>query len=351
MIVEDEWDVIISGAGPGGSLAAYKLALAGLKVLLLERRRLPRDKTCSGILSQPALKILEKELQENVPEGLCVWPHKGKGLKVFMPQAKDFSITGSAFFNVYRRDFDYWLNLKASSRGVTLWSQAELISLVEKEGLIEVKVRYRDHKNRKMAYKDLKSNSLIAAEGGNSRVRKILYPNEKQIFAFAYQEYWTGEMDLDPEYFHAFFLPRLASFYNWCNQKEDLLIVGTGAIEKKTLLENQEKFIKYLKDSHGLQLGKKIRTEACYQGNLVVSRNADNYKLGRGRVLLIGEAAGFLDILGEGIPVALKSGKEAANAIIESKGEDLLDIYQDKIKGMIKRLIDNYNMFKENFNR
>ena len=43
------YDVIVSGAGPGGSMAAMKCAQQGLKVLLLERQALPRDKVCTGM--------------------------------------------------------------------------------------------------------------------------------------------------------------------------------------------------------------------------------------------------------------------------------------------------------------
>lgn len=44
-------DVIVVGAGPAGSVAAWALAEAGHTVLLLDRRRFPRDKACGeGIL-------------------------------------------------------------------------------------------------------------------------------------------------------------------------------------------------------------------------------------------------------------------------------------------------------------
>lgn len=42
------WDVVVVGAGPAGASAAYAAAVAGRKVLLLEKAELPRYKTCGG---------------------------------------------------------------------------------------------------------------------------------------------------------------------------------------------------------------------------------------------------------------------------------------------------------------
>ena len=51
-------DVIVVGAGPSGSTAAYYLAQAGLNVLLLEKSRFPRDKVCGDGLTPRAVKSL-----------------------------------------------------------------------------------------------------------------------------------------------------------------------------------------------------------------------------------------------------------------------------------------------------
>src|SRR5215469_13244766 len=53
------FDVVIIGAGPSGSTAAYYLAKEGLHVLLLDKFNFPRDKTCGDGLTPRALQILE----------------------------------------------------------------------------------------------------------------------------------------------------------------------------------------------------------------------------------------------------------------------------------------------------
>lgn len=52
------YDVIVVGAGPGGSAAAYKLACRGVKVGVFEQKPLPRYKPCGGYLSLKIDQIL-----------------------------------------------------------------------------------------------------------------------------------------------------------------------------------------------------------------------------------------------------------------------------------------------------
>ena len=54
----DDADVIVVGAGPAGSAAAYYCASAGLNVLLLEKAAFPRDKVCGDGLTPRAVKEL-----------------------------------------------------------------------------------------------------------------------------------------------------------------------------------------------------------------------------------------------------------------------------------------------------
>jgi len=48
------WDVVVVGAGPAGASAAYAAAVAGRRVLLLEKAELPRYKTCGGGIIGPS---------------------------------------------------------------------------------------------------------------------------------------------------------------------------------------------------------------------------------------------------------------------------------------------------------
>ncbi|HET8790869.1 MAG TPA: NAD(P)/FAD-dependent oxidoreductase [Modicisalibacter sp.] len=53
-----EWDVIVVGAGVAGSVSAYRLARRGLSVLLVEKSAWPRDKVCGGCVNVATLQAL-----------------------------------------------------------------------------------------------------------------------------------------------------------------------------------------------------------------------------------------------------------------------------------------------------
>ena len=55
-----DWDVIVIGAGPAGSVAARQIALLGRRVLLLDKKRFPRRKICGACLNHSAVELLEQ---------------------------------------------------------------------------------------------------------------------------------------------------------------------------------------------------------------------------------------------------------------------------------------------------
>jgi geranylgeranyl reductase family protein len=52
------YDAAVVGAGPAGSTAAYRLAAAGLRVLLVDKATFPRDKPCGGGVTLRAARLL-----------------------------------------------------------------------------------------------------------------------------------------------------------------------------------------------------------------------------------------------------------------------------------------------------
>ena len=66
-VSDPEWDVIVVGAGPAGSICAEHLALKGHRVLLLERDHTPGAcANCTGIIGEEAFEVFD------LPRGLVV---------------------------------------------------------------------------------------------------------------------------------------------------------------------------------------------------------------------------------------------------------------------------------------
>src|SRR4051794_22635428 len=92
------FDVAIVGAGPAGSTAAYRLATAGRRVLLVDRARFPRDKPCGGGVTLRAARLLPfsidpvvEDVVQRVELGLR-YGHRctrtGRGPLVYMTQRR-----------------------------------------------------------------------------------------------------------------------------------------------------------------------------------------------------------------------------------------------------------------------
>lgn len=73
-LYSDCWDVVVIGAGPAGALASLDLARRGVKVLLVEKRSLPRWKVCGACFNSQAQAALHAVGQGHLLESLAGQP-------------------------------------------------------------------------------------------------------------------------------------------------------------------------------------------------------------------------------------------------------------------------------------
>ena len=147
----------------------------------------------------------------------------------------------------------------------------------------------------------------------------------------AYQNYYEGASDLDPCFYHGFLESRFGEVYAWFNVKDGLQIFGTAARKGAKIYPYLSEYTKMLENSFGLKLKKLVRKTGCLGNDMCTT---GRFYLGNGKVLLVGEAAGFLNAFGEGISCALSTGLFAAEAITKGikSGNDALAIYDELTK-------------------
>ena len=336
----EEYDVIVVGSGPGGAITAKKLAENGIKTLLIERKELPRPKICSGLVSERSKKILKPECGD-IPLMLCGKPKMLKGFRVKLPDEPDFREIKDPFYNVRRSSFDFWLTMKAFDAGATILDGTSLLDFGTinegKRELLEITTNRKSETSEENNLSKFRTKILIGADGSYSRVRKKLFSEYQPDYSLTYAEYWTGTHDLDPDYFYGFMEPRLSDFYTGFHQK-DYMIVATTSRDPKNIKPLMMECYEYFEEAYGLKRGKMVFREACLTN---LSSLKLYYRFGKGRVVLIGDAAGLMDFMGEGIPAALQSGLNCAETLLSIDLEnptELQDTYRKNLKKLLKSI-------------
>ena len=123
-----EWDVVVIGAGPGGSVTAREAARQGLRTLLIEARAFPRLKVCGGCLNPRALRVLSTVGLQSLVDELHGEPIRGLSLQS-VGRSADLVLPEG--LSVTRHRLDAALSQAASTAGVTV--VAETTATVEPE--------------------------------------------------------------------------------------------------------------------------------------------------------------------------------------------------------------------------
>lgn len=322
-----DYDVIVVGAGPGGSTAARLCAKSGLKTLIIEKENLPRYKPCGGCLSLKTINQLQFDigpLVENIIYGAK-----------FSYRFKDQFVIKSKnpiAFLIMRDRFDKFLTDKAIQSGSELLEGVKVMGVKEGNRGVFVKISKGD---------GLFSKYLIGADGPNSIVaRSILQNGEKgptNGIAIESEIPFDESINFPKDELQLVHLDfgQVPIGYGWVFPKKEYISIGIGSMfkeEEKTSIRRY--FDSFLSGLGYIPKEKDLR----YWGHPLASFYSENQRVSKGRILLVGDAANLMDPLqGEGIYYAIYSGMLAAHAILESieKGISACGLYQENINNKI----------------
>jgi geranylgeranyl reductase family protein len=323
MAMNRDYDVIVVGAGPGGSTAARLCARAGLKTLLIEKERLPRYKSCGGCLSLKTARLLGFDLS-TVIENVVY------GVKFTYRLRDSFSIQSRepVAFLVMRDSFDQFLVERALKEGAEILEGEKLAGARERDGCVEVETSKGER---------LRCQYLIGADGAGSTVAKsfsLLPPGGAGVgFGVESEIPYERAVGFSPKEAHLIHLDfgGIPNGYGWVFPKRGGLSIGIGAMSPGGKKVNPRPYFSTFPRGLAYLDGGRINVT----GHSLPPFYSEGQKVSQGNVLLVGDAAHLMDPLqGEGMFYAVRSGILAAEAILKSKEEGISpsDLYQDSVR-------------------
>ena len=287
----EPWDVIVVGAGPAGSTAARVAGEAGAHVLLLDRARFPRYKTCGGGITGFALKAMPDAARGAFEAEITDFGLSRRGRDRVMLHA-DEPFLGM----VQREDFDQLLVDAAVAAGAVFRDGAAVRGLAEDDDGVTVR----------LADEELRARVVVGADGSNGRTSGYVGVEfagsdlglEVELAASGNEWSTTALFDWGAD----------RGAYAWLFPKRDTLTIGV--IQRTGLPDATRAYLELWLRQLGLAGATRLRES----GHLTRWRSRRS-PLRRGSVLVAGEAAGLLEPwTREGISFALRSGAMAGAA-------------------------------------
>jgi geranylgeranyl reductase len=300
-----QFDAIVVGGGPSGATAANDLALAGHKVMLLDRAG--RIKPCGGAVPPRMLKDFDVPI-----DLLCTTANSAR---MISPNNRkvDMPVGEGGFVGMVDRDvFDEWLRVRATQNGATRIDGT--FEALERDSDGSAVIAYRPKGSpRGSEPVRVRTKVVIGCDGGNSGVARASLPeSDKPNFVAAYHEV----IESPPEGFNGFEGNRCdvfyqgkhsPDFYAWVFPHGDKTSVGVGSAVKGFELR---KAVANLREELGMTDFKTVRVEGA-PIPLKPRKRWDNGK----DVVVAGDAAGTVaPASGEGIYYAMYGGRVAAEA-------------------------------------
>jgi len=304
-----DYDTVVAGAGPAGIMAARQAAKRG-RVLLVDSSALPRDKSCGGMLNEHAQRFLASFA--DVPNELVLGPTHVKFR--YWDWDRDLrKATQLTFLNVDRKGFDEWL-VSLLPNNVDIAGGTRLTDFADDPDGVIATLKNGGSPDC------VTCRMLVGADGARSAVRRGLGVGSVATYV-TLQDFVRLEGELEP-YFDCIYMRSIGDCYaySYIVPKGRTAIVGSVYYpHTKRPHEKQDLTLEILRERLP-QLGESVKREASVALSV---RDPRDVVAGLGRVLLAGEAGGFMSpTSGEGISYAMNSGSLAGEAIVSSTDPD-----------------------------
>ncbi len=329
--IEYDADVVIVGAGPGGSTAAYHLAQAGLDVIVCEKSEFPREKVCGDGLTPRAVKqLIAMGIDTSASNG---WIRNhglrilGGGMRIEIPWP-DLASYPSYGLVRPRQDFDEVLARAAQKAGAQLHEQTPVIGPLrdERTGRV-IGVEAKDGERYTAPV-------TLVADGNSSRLSLQLdrQRREDRPMGVAYRRYFTSPRH-DDDWLESWLElwdgkpgeSRLLPGYGWVFGVGDgtsnvgLGILNTSDAFGRTDYRHMlDRWLASLPEEWGFVEANATgptRGAALPMGFNRVPHYADG-------AMLVGDAGGMVNPMnGEGIAYAMESGRLAAELVAQALAE------------------------------
>jgi menaquinone-9 beta-reductase len=332
-VTDNDADVIVVGAGPGGSSTAYHLARHGVRVLLLEKSEFPREKVCGDGLTPRGTKQLLRMGIDVSPE--AGWLHNkglrciGGGMRLELPWPELASTPNYGLVRT-RMDFDDILAKQAVKAGAELRTGVSVSGPVLDDQSDRVVGVSAETENGPATFR---APLVVSADGVSGRFPLALglAKREDRPMGVAVRRYYRSAVKADDDYLESWLELRskegggdLLPGYGWIFGLGDGRVnVGLGVLNSSTAY-GKTNYRRMLTDwltstPPDWQLDEEHADGSILGAALPMGFNrVPHYTRG---VLLVGDSGGMVNPFnGEGIPYAMESGELAAEVVAQALG-------------------------------
>ncbi|MCA3748097.1 MAG: NAD(P)/FAD-dependent oxidoreductase [Rubrobacter sp.] len=311
----ERYDLIVVGAGPGGSSTAYHAARSGLRTLLLDRQRFPRDKPCGdGLMPHAAAELALMGLGGWLEEG-----HHGAftGFTIYsetavLRQKVPPTLNGPRGYVVRRKETDARVAGRAREAGAELLEETRAVRLLRSSSGAVAGVEAERSGERVGFAAPL----VVVADGVGGFAADGMKAHQNAV---ARRQYFRGVSGPEREHLQIFITPDMNSHhagYGWVFYFGDGTAnvgagVSTKAIERsgRNLKDYFERFLEEPRLREWLAGAEPEGPPKSWSLKMGMW-GARRYAQG---LMLVGDAGSMVHpISGEGVGYALESGRLAA---------------------------------------